>query len=94
MVSLRQTKARAWARLFLRGHRRSRAIHLRGGQSRAVFWPAPARVKVSSLAVRSLDDFLAQTSKAEQIAAFRAEHGVTSNDQLLEVILRFAPMAK
>jgi hypothetical protein len=63
-------------------------------QSRAVFWPAPARVKVSSLAVRSLDDFLAQTSKAEQIAAFRAEHGVTSNDQLLEVILRFAPMAK
>ena len=61
MVSLRQTKARAWARLFLRGHRRSRAIHLRGGQSRAVFWPAPARVKVSSLAVRSLDDFLAQT---------------------------------
>jgi hypothetical protein len=62
--------------------------------NRALSSGPPRRVKVSSLAVRSLDDFLAQTSKAEQIAAFRAEHGVTSNDQLLEVILRFAPMAK
>ena len=33
-------------------------------QACAVFWPSPARVKVSSLAVRSLDDFLAQTYAA------------------------------
>jgi hypothetical protein len=48
------------------------------------------RPKGRHFAILFKDGEPSASSKAEQIAAFRAEHGVTSNDQLHEVILRFA----